>query len=322
MARCLVTGGTGFIGSHLCKRLSQEGHWVRAVDIKPYPWGQLACNESKLLDMRRRGDVFEAMVGIDWVFALAADMGGMGYISYHDADIISQNVLMNATTASVAHACNVGKYFYSSSACVYPEQLQMANSVPALKESDAYPAKPDTEYGWEKLVTERLLDAFRRDYGMQVYVARFHNIAGVPGTWQGGREKAPAAIARKVAFAALYDKKEVEIWGDGEQMRSFCYIDDCVEGIYRLVHSDHHTPINIGSDRAISINDLVRMMAMIANVEVEIVHVPGPQGVRNRNADISLARKVLNWAPEISLERGMERIYRWVYDQMVNDSPS
>jgi nucleoside-diphosphate-sugar epimerase len=243
-------------------------------------------------------------------------MGGMGFISSHHAQILYNNSLINLHTLDAARVNGVRRYFYTSSACVYPEYKQTDANVVPLKEADAYPAQPQDAYGWEKLVTERLCAHFHEDYGIETRVVRFHNIFGPLGTWEGGREKAPAAMCRKVAVAKLAGDPVIEIWGDGEQTRSFCFIDDCVKGIDLLMHSDFREPLNLGQDRMVTINQLADMVAEIAGVRIEKKHVPGPMGVRGRNSDNTLLRKVLDWEPEISLEEGLARTYGWIEEQV------
>jgi GDP-D-mannose 3', 5'-epimerase len=308
----LVTGAGGFIGHHLVKYLRSQGHWVRGVDIKLPEFQASDANEFQLLDLRRWEACLEATRGIDHVYALAADMGGMGFISNHHAEILHNNSLLNLHTIEAARVNEVERYFYTSSACVYPEYLQEDADVVPLKESDAYPADPQDAYGWEKLLTERLCQHYSEDYGMDTRVVRFHNIFGPLGTWDGGREKAPAAMCRKIAMAKLTGNYNVEIWGDGEQTRSFCYIDDCIEGIYKLMNSDFGQPLNLGQDRMVSINELADMVANVAGIGIAKRHVEGPQGVRGRNSDNTLLRKTLGWEPSISLEEGLAKTYAWI----------
>jgi len=250
------------------------------------------------------------------VYALAADMGGMGFISSHHAEILHNNLLISTHTLDAARQNGVKRYLYTSSACIYPEYRQTTTDVTPLREEDAYPAEPQDAYGWEKLVTERLCMHYREQYGIETRTVRFHNIFGPLGTWEGGREKAPAAMCRKVAMAKLTGDPVVEIWGDGEQTRSFCYIDDCVEGIHRLMRSEHADPLNLGQDRLISINELGDMVAAVAGVSIEKRHVAGPQGVRGRNSDNTRLRAVLGWEPQISLEEGIARTYEWIEGQL------
>jgi len=315
-ARVLVTGAGGFIGHHLVTRLRREGHWVRGVDLKYPEFAPTDADDFRLLDLRRWADCLEATAGVDEVYALAADMGGMGFISSHHAEILHNNVLINVHTVEAARRNGVSRYLYTSSACVYPEYRQTETAVVPLKEEDAYPAQPQDAYGWEKLVTERLCLHYREDYGLETRVVRFHNIFGPKGTWDGGREKAPAALSRKIAVAKLTGNPEIEIWGDGLQTRSFCYIDDCVEGIWRLMRSDFRDPLNLGQDRLVSIDELADIIARVAGVDVVKVHVPGPQGVRGRNSDNSLLREVLGWEPSVSLEEGLAETYRWIEAQV------
>ncbi len=315
-SRVLVTGAGGFIGSHLVTYLRARGYWVRGVDIKLPEFGPTDADEFELLDLRRWENCQQATNGVDQVYALAADMGGMGFISNHHAQILYNNSLMNLHTLEAARENGVKRYLYTSSACIYPEHLQEETDVAPLKEADAYPAYPQDAYGWEKLISERLCMHYMQDYGIETRTVRFHNIFGENGTWDGGREKAPAALSRKIAIAKFTGNHEIEIWGDGEQTRSFCYIDDCVEGIYRLMQSDFSEPINLGQDRMISINELADMIANAAGIEITKKHIDGPQGVRGRNSDNSKLREVLGWEPSVSLEDGMAKTYAWIEDQV------
>jgi GDP-D-mannose 3',5'-epimerase len=317
--KVLVTGAGGFIGHHLVTYLKSLDYWVRGVDLK-YPEFKVSdADEFEILDLRRWDSCLQATRNVNEVYALAADMGGMGFISCNHSQILHNNALINIHTLEAARTNGVSRYFYTSSACIYPESRQTVTDVKPLKESDAYPAEPQDAYGWEKLVTERLCRHYREDYGLETRIVRFHNIFGPFGTWQGGREKAPAALCRKIAVAKLTGNYEVEIWGDGEQTRSFCYVDDCVLGIYKLMRSDCRDPLNLGQDRMISINGLATLISEIAKVKITGKHVPGPQGVRGRNSDNALLRKVLGWEPQVSLEEGLQKTYTWI-EQQVRDS--
>lgn len=311
MERACVTGAGGFIGHHLVTRLKQEGYWVRGVDLKYPEYSDVDADEFELLDLRRSDAALQATRNVGHVYALAADMGGMGFISSHNAEILYNNALINLHTLEAARINGVDRYLYSSSACIYPEHLQADTQVMPLKESDAYPAQPQDAYGWEKLVSELLCQYYRSDYGLNTRIVRFHNIYGPKGTYDGGREKAPAALCRKVASAKNGDK--IEIWGDGEQTRSFCYVDDCVEGIYRLMLSDYPHPLNLGTDVMVTINELADVIVQISGKhDITFEHIPGPQGVRGRNSDNTMLREVLRWEPTTSLEQGLLETYRWV----------
>jgi nucleoside-diphosphate-sugar epimerase len=314
--KVLVTGAGGFIGHHLVTYLKKHGYWVRGVDIKYPEYSATDADEFELLDLRRWDNCLQATRGVEHVYALAADMGGMGFISCNHAVILRNNALINFHTLDAARVNGVKRYLYTSSACIYPEYLQESADVTALKEEDAYPAQPQDAYGWEKLITERMCIHYREDYKMETRIVRFHNIFGPLGTWDGGREKAPAAMSRKVAMAKLSGSHEVQIWGDGEQTRSFCYIDDCTTGIYKLMHSSYHHPLNLGQDRLVTINQLADMVASIAGIKIVKKHVTGPQGVRGRNSDNTRLREVLGWEPAISLEEGLTHTYRWIETQV------
>jgi GDP-D-mannose 3', 5'-epimerase len=316
--RVLVTGAGGFIGHHLVTALKERGYWVRGADVKEPEYSPSDADEFLLLDLRREGAAGEAVHGVNQVYALAADMGGMGYISANHSRILRDNSLINTHTLHAAAMEGVHRYLYTSSACIYPEYLQTEVDVTPLREQDAYPAQPQDAYGWEKLIAERLCAYYEADHGIETRVVRFHNIFGPLGTWNGGREKSPAAICRKVAVAKFAQSREVEIWGDGNQTRSFCYIDDCVEGLYRLMQSSYNKPLNLGQDRLISINEMAELVADIAGVDIVKVHVDGPQGVRGRNSDNRRLREVLGWEPEVSLEDGLSKTYRWIEGQVAD----
>jgi nucleoside-diphosphate-sugar epimerase len=315
MSRVLVTGAGGFIGHHLVTRLKQEGHWVRGVDLKHPEHTDVDADEFEILDLRKWDNCLLATRGVDDVYALAADMGGMGFISANHAVILRNNALINLHTMDAARVSGVSRYLYTSSACIYPEHLQTSAEVTPLKEDDAYPAAPQDAYGWEKLFTEKLAEYFASDFDLDTRIVRFHNIFGPYGTWDGGREKAPAAICRKVAQAK--DDGAIEIWGDGLQTRSFCYIDDCVEGIYRLMNSGYQQPLNLGTDRMVTINELASIVIELSGkTGLTLKHVDGPQGVRGRNSDNDRLREVLGWEPQTRLEDGLAETYRWIEKQV------
>src|SRR5256712_5620916 len=314
--RVLVTGAGGFIGHHLTKYLVERGYWVRGVDVKEPEYEPTAAHEFELLDLTKWENCLQASCDIDEVYGLAANMGGIGFIESHKAEIVRDNTLMNLQSIEAARRNGVKRYLYTSSACIYPGYLQKDADVTPLKEEHAYPADAEDGYGWEKLYMERVCRHYTEDFGLDTRVVRFHNIFGPLGTYDGGREKSPAAICRKVALAN--DVDEIEVWGDGEQTRSYCYIDDCVEGIYRLMKSDHRHPINLGQDRIISINNLVDMVATIAGKQItKRYDTSKPQGVRGRNSDNTRLREVLQWEPRIPLEKGLEVTYHWIYEQLV-----
>jgi GDP-D-mannose 3',5'-epimerase len=316
MKRILVAGAGGFIGGHLVKRLKNEGFWVRGVDIKRHDFAEPPADEFLLGDLRDPDVVRASVNGIDAVYQLAADMGGAGYIftGEHDAAVMHNSATINLNMLEFGVRAGVKRFFYSSSACIYPEYNQLDPDNPKCSEESAYPAAPDSEYGWEKLFSERLYGAFMRNHGVPVRVARFHNIFGPEGTWQGGREKSPAALCRKIAEAP--DGGEIEIWGDGKQTRSFLYIDECVDGVRRLMDSDFTGPVNVGSEEMVTINRLAELIMEIAGKKLSIKHIPGPLGVRGRNSDNHLIREKLGWAPSQSLKDGLTLTYSWIAGQV------
>jgi len=307
----LVTGAGGFIGHHLVRYLKQRGHRVRGVDIKEPEFEATHADEFLLLDLRERENARAAADGMAEVYNLAADMGGIGYITASHADIARNNTLININMLDAAVEAGVRRFLFSSSACVYPMYKQREAAVTPLREEDAWPAEPEPGYGLEKLFTEELCRYYRQDHGLRTRVLRFHNVYGPLGAYEGGKEKAPAAICRKVALAE--DGDEIEVWGDGRQTRSFMYIDDCVEGIHRLMRSDHAEPLNLGTDRLVTIDELVDMVTEIAGKQLRKRHdTSRPQGVRGRNSDNTRLREVLGWEPSVPLEEGMARTYEWI----------
>lgn len=319
MKKALVCGAGGFIGSHLVKRLKEEGYWVRGVDLKYPEFSETMADEFVVGDLRNHQVCQQVLdQSFDEVYQLAADMGGAGYIftGNNDADLMHNSAMINLNIVDLCHQHQVGKVFYSSSACMYPEYNQNDPDNPKCSENSAYPAAPDSEYGWEKLFSERLYLSYYRNHDLEVRVARFHNIFGPQGTWTGGREKAPAAICRKVAEAT--NGSEVEVWGDGKQTRSFLYIDECVEGVRRLVESDFREPVNIGSEEMVTINQLVETVAEIANKTIHLKHISGPQGVRGRNSDNRLIQEKLGWSPSQPLEEGLRKTFAWIAQQVEN----
>ncbi len=319
MKRILVCGAGGFIGSHLVRRLKAEGHWVRGVDLKYPEFSPTEADDFVIGDLRDSA-FCRSIVDqrFDEVYQLAADMGGAGYVftGEHDADILHNSAMINLNMLDACYKRNIKRIFYASSACIYPEYNQMDPDNPKCYEASAYPAAPDSEYGWEKLFSERLYLAYHRNYGLEVRIARYHNIFGPEGTWIGGREKAPAALSRKVALAKLKNLPSIEVWGDGRQTRSFLYIDECLEGTLRLMRSDFPGPVNIGSEEMVTIDQLAYLIMRIAGVQLEIRHVPGPTGVRGRNSDNALIYEKLGWKPSEALEKGMRLTYTWIEDQV------
>jgi GDP-D-mannose 3', 5'-epimerase len=317
MKKALVCGAGGFIGSHLVRHLKEKGYWVRGVDLKRPEYSETVADDFVLGDLRDPALALRVTIGpFDEVYQLAADMGGAGYIftGEHDGQVMHNSATINLNIVDSLRTIGVGKVFYSSSACIYPEHNQMDPGAPVTAESSAYPAAPDSEYGWEKLFSERMYFAYSRNYGLSVRVARFHNIFGEEGTWDGGREKAPAAVCRKIATAP--SGGEIEIWGDGLQTRSFLYISECVEAVDRLMASEFPGPVNIGSEEMISINDLARLTMKVAGKNLKIRNIPGPLGVRGRNSDNRLIREKLGWAPSAPLEAGLRKTYEWVARQV------
>ena len=320
--KILIGGGGGFIGGHLAKSLLGRGYEVRVVDVKPLDqWYQINEGaENIVANLEEKEACFSATEGCDEVYNLACNMGGMGFIENNKA-LCMLSILINTHLLMAAKEHNVKKYLYSSSACVYAADKQTDTAVTALKEADAYPAMPEDGYGWEKLFSERMCKHFEEDFGMQVRVVRFHNVYGPDGTWRGGREKAPAALCRKIIEAKKSDNLSIEVWGDGEQTRSFMYIDDCITGLDKLMESDFSDPINLGRSEMVSINELIDMISDIADVKVERNHdLNAPQGVRGRNSDNSLILEKLSWEPEVDLKTGLAKTYAWIEDQIAREA--
>ncbi len=326
----LVLGGGGFIGAHMVSRLISEGYWVRAVDLKYPDYGESLANEFVIADLRDAQKVSELIklsnsagdFGFDEIYQFAADMGGAGFVFsgendseiMHNSATINLNLLDSQVKFNSIIESNETKIFYSGSACMYPEYNQLDPNNPDCREESAYPAAPDSEYGWEKLFSERLFFAYSRNHGIPVRVARYHNIFGIEGTWDGGREKAPAAMCRKIAMSI--DGGEIEIWGDGDQTRSFLYVDECIEATRRLMDSDFQGPVNIGSEEMVTINELAAITAKVAGKEIKLNHIPGPLGVRGRNSNNDLIKEKLSWNYEMTLEQGIKKTYSWIKKQI------
>ena len=313
MKRCVITGAGGFIGNALVTDLVRQGNWVKGVDVKYPEYSTSSADEFITSDLRDKENCLEVTKdNIDEVYNLSAHMGGIGFIYKYHADIMHNNALIDLNMLEASRINRVNKFLFSSSACIYPLHLQTETNIRPLKENDAYPAQPEDAYGTEKLFMEELCKHYRENYNIDTKVVRFHNIYGPLGTWTGGKEKSPAALCRKVAMAKLKKESEIEIWGDGEQTRSFCYIDDCVKGLQLIMNSEHHGPFNLGRDDMISINDLAKLIMKIADYQCEIKHVKGTQGVRGRNSDNLLFKSTFGWEPQISLENGLTKLYNWI----------
>ncbi len=314
--RVVVTGAGGFIGHHLVKYLKRQGYWVRGVDVKPPEYEPTAADAYDVLDLRRSTNCLQATRGVEACYNLAANMGGIGFIARYKAEVMHDSVLINTHMLEASRLNGIQKFLFTSSACVYPGYRQNLPDVTPLKEEDAYPADAEDGYGWEKLFSERMCGHYYEDYGLRTYVVRLHNVYGPMGTYDGGREKSPAAICRKIALAG--DGDGIEVWGDGKQTRSYCYIDDCLEGIYRLMQTEEHEPVNVGSSRLVTIDEVIDIVAGVAGKRVvKRYDLTKPQGVRGRNSDNTRLRRVLGWEPKITLEDGLARTYRWIREQLV-----
>jgi GDP-D-mannose 3',5'-epimerase len=319
MSKILVTGASGFIGHWLVKQLVEDGHFVRAVDIKRPEYSSTVVAEEfdYGCDLRVRQNCMDAVRGMDEVYHLAADMGGIGWITTHHAEILCNSLRIDTNMVDCARLAGIKKFLFSSSACVYPEYNQETPDAPPLKECDVYPALPENAYGWGKLTTEKLLEHYRNDYGLNTRVTRFHNVYGPEETWDGGREKAPAALARKIALAKMRGENEIQVWGDGKRRRSFVYVTDVVKGLSALMASDYQEPVNIGNDYTVSINELAQLLMDAAEYPVNIKHVQGALGVQGRNSDNTLAHQVLpNWRPTVPIREGLNIVYKWVEKQV------
>ena len=313
--KAVVTGAGGFLGHHLICRLKADGHWVRGVDVKRPEFGESAADEFVLADLRELGNCLAATDAMDDVYHLAADMGGIGYITTHQAHLVRNNVLMDSHMLEAARVSGAARFYYSSSACVYPQSLQTEAEVTPLRESDVMPADPDQGYGWEKLFAERLVCGYRDEFDLDTRIARLHNIYGPLGAYDGGREKAPAALCRKAAFAA--DGGAIEVWGSGSQTRSFCYVDDCIEGIVRIMESGFNRPVNLGTEELVTVDELAEAVIAASGKRLALCHdMTKPQGVAGRNSDNSLLRKVTGWEPKVPLQQGIDLTYRWISDRI------
>lgn len=312
----VVTGAGGFIGHHLVRFLKEKSYWVRGVDLKRPEFEESSADEFIQLDLRNCENCLKATSQMQEVYALAADMGGMGYISQNQASILFNNTLISFHTLEAARTNECSRVFFASSACIYPAYKQRQTNAVALKEVDAYPAEPQESYGWEKLTTEQLFQHYKRDFKLETRIARLHNVYGPLGAWHGGKEKAPSALCRKVVEAKLNGSKEVEIWGDGNQQRSFCYIDDCLEGIFKIMQSHYDQPINLGRDELVSIKQMLQIISEIADYPVQMINIDGPIGVTSRNSDNTLIKDQLGWCPSIGIREGLEKTYPWVERQL------